>query len=313
MTAQKSRSSLKNAYHQHNYRRQGITLCKQLISLTIEIQKHRGCTLAILSGDHFFQTQLYNIQRDITDHFQQLEDLRREFGKELLELDDTMHIMQEWIGIRRLWNQDTAEENFLLHSNLISGLLTLIWRVAQHSNQLGLSPTQDNLVTFSFNDWLKMIETAAQARGLATHCAVQKNNANEIRSRVRFLHQQMINADQHFQTTLTSFESTQTAKINRAAERAEYALHLKNFLSALSMNFFNTEAPNLSADQIYTLGSHVVSACQQILLASLKYVERTLSPELKSWISGETIGETATENNKNVDQNLELFAEKQPL
>jgi len=275
--------TIREAYQQHLFRQQGIMLCKQLISLVIEIQKHRGCTLAILSGDHFFETQLYGIQRDITDKLRQLDTA----PSALLQASDRDQIIQEWVCLRRLWRKDTVQENFLLHSNLIAGLLKTIWQVTHRARLTGISETQDTLVTFCMRDWLHMIETSAQARGLATHVAVCRSARSDIRSRIRFLYEQMRALDRTFIEHLDDFEARHSTRIKEATERADYRQQLDTFLKQLSLHFCETDKPNIDADSIYTLGSHLVSACQIVLLAAIKLIEKTLSPELAAWVDGD--------------------------
>lgn len=292
-------NSLQTAYQDHLYRRQGLALGKELIKLIIDLQKHRGCTLAILSGDHFFETQLYGIQRDITEQFDRIESLRKEY----LSLEESMHIVQEWVCIRRQWVSDTPEANFLLHSNLISELLKLIWRVVQRSGQLGLQPSHDRLVTLCFKDWLKIIETTAQARGLATHCAVLEHNPPEIRSRLNFLQKQLRELNNQFQTALDECSEDQAQVLTLSIQRVEYHDHLQRFLNALNEDFCQSESPALDADTIYTFGSHAVSACQQILFTTLKRLDSQLSPELKAWVDA---GSYQKSTNSHADNPLSM-------
>ena len=274
-------SFLRKAYEEHLFRRQGLQLCKQLIQLAIEMQKHRGCTLAILSGDHFFETQLYGIQRDITDRLNTIEEFRRDF----LSLDESMHIIQEWICIRRQWSNDTPEENFLLHSNLIAELLKLIRQIVRRAKLLTNSPERSAMVSFCFTAWLTMIETTAQARGLATHCAVKEQCPTEIRSRLKFLHGQLIDLDKQFNATLLEFSPASAKSIKHKADKMDYQTHLERFLGMLE-NDFCKQIPGTDADSVYTSGSHVVSACQQILVCMLKIIENKPSAELENWIAG---------------------------
>lgn len=277
-------NSLHTAYQDHLYRRQGLALAKELIKLIIDLQKHRGCTLAILSGDHFFETQLYSIQRDITEQLEQIEHCRHEY----LGLDESTHILQEWVCIRRQWVNDTPEENFQLHSNLISELLKLIWRVVQRSGQLGMSSSYDRLITLCFKDWLKIIETTAQSRGLATHCAVLEHNPEAIQFRLKFLHRQLQELDEQFQAALDDSPEAQAAALTLYLQRVEYHDHLTRFLGALSEHFCEGKQPALDADTIYTYGSHAVSACQQLLFKTLKYLDKQLSPALRAWVEAGT-------------------------
>ncbi len=276
-------NSVATAFEAHKTRQQGLVLCRLLIDLMLEIQKHRGCTLAVLSGDHFFEMPLLSIQRDITEHFQRFESERREF----LSLTEAQQILQEWVCIRRLWRKDSVAQNFLLHSNLLAELLKLLWLVAQRSGQLGVSERQDELTTLCLRDWPEMIETAAQTRGLATHVAVSGEIEPEILSRVRYLAEQLNLLDTRLNDRIQQLDKEALRAIQVRVESTEYTSHLANFQNSLSLEILNERSAHNKAvdpDHIYTLGSQVVSASHQCLLTGLRLIERALSPELAQWV-----------------------------
>lgn len=278
--------ALHKAFQAHRTRQLGLALCKQLIDLTLEFQKHRGCTLAILSGDHFFETQLFSIQRDITELLQRFEVERREF----LTLAEAKHILQEWVCIRRLWRKDSIQQNFLLHSNLIGELLKSVWVVAQRTEQGSDNARPDELTTLCLRDWPQIIEVAAQARGLATHVAVSQNQDPQIQSRIRFLGAQLTELNAVLLARMKSINHDFACTIEATMVRTEYARHLDEFQHSLEFEILGNRrksARAVDADHIYTLGSHVVSAAHQIMLAGLKRLEKTMSPELTAWVQGQ--------------------------
>lgn len=286
MTHSGNLDSLRAAYQEHLHRRQGLALNRELVKLIIELQKHRGCTLAILSGDHFFETQLYGIQRDITEQFDQIDHL----NNEILSVSEIRQVVQEWVCIRRQWTHDSPEQNFLLHSNLISEALKLVWRVVQRSGLQGFGQEHDLLVRFCFRDWLKMIETTAQARGLATHCAVREATPPELQSRLIFLSKQLAQLDEEFDSTLSSLRPQLARAIAHHSLKVEYSKHIAQFREVLDDKFCSQEKPQYDPDSIYTLGSHAVSACLHVLFTAMKSIETQLSPALTQWVLGELPG-----------------------
>lgn len=282
MNTETSTESIRQAYRDHLCRRQSLQLCKQLIKLAIELQKHRGCTLAILSGDLFFETQVASIQRDITEQLNLIEEDRREF----FSLDESMQIIREWICIRRQWRSDSPEENFLLHSNLIAELLKLIRLISKRSELDSLSTESIAFNRFCLDTWLNMIEIAAQVRGLATHCAVKEETPAEIGSRLKFLKSQLEQIDQQFNETLDSFEDYQIRSIREFTQQLDYHVHLNQLIRYIDDHFRPNQAPGIDVDAVYTAGSHVISDCQQILSKMLRLIENYPDKRLASWIDG---------------------------
>lgn len=283
--------SLKAAYTKHLVRRQSIQLCKELIALVVDIQKHRGCTLAILSGDHFFETQLFSIQRDVTEKLSRVEQLRREF----LPLSDAMSVVGEWVGIRRQWSKDTAEQNFLLHSHLIATLLKYIRVISQQFQIDDLGPEHQNLTTFCFTEAIEMLELSAQARGLSTYCHVTKEPSEEFVSRLKFLHAQMTDSSDSLVKSFDSFGSGTSSKMSLAADNVAYHASFEAFSTAIKRTI-DRSSEDLCADSLYTLGSNVISAMQAILWVALKELEVAMSPALVKWV------EHGAENEDQMDE-----------
>lgn len=274
---------LQSAYRQHIQRRDAIKQSKRLIKLVLELQKHRGCTLAILSGDHFFASQLHGIQREITQLFRDIQ--QQQHGNQLV---DHTGILQEWIVLRQHWPKDEPHENFLHHSNLIARLLTHIWQTCGETLQQDLDAPQQQLARFFLKDWLDMIETCAQARGLATHSAVLGSLSNEIHARIRFLNTQMQALDRGLAQLLPTLLEAHQRKLELRIDNTDYHQHLSDFLRTTQQGL---EARKLDdADLLYRLGSQSVSACQQVLWCALQLLEHCMPQDLQRWISGQQTG-----------------------
>ncbi len=272
---------LHNAYQRHQQRRGAIKLSKLLIKLVLEMQKHRGCTLAILSGDHFFAAQLHSIQREITTLFKQIQ--QHEASKHLQ--DDLQGLLKEWILLRQHWPKDAPHENFLHHSNLIARINHFIWQACGENISGDLAPSSVNLSRFFLKDWLDMIETCAQARGLATHSAVLGSLSDEIHSRIRFLSTQMQARNAGLMDLIATLDEHHAEQLRTRMAHTDYQTHLQTFIQAiedgLSQRWLN------DADWLYRLGSQCVSACQQVLWCALQLLETSLPMALAGWVQGQ--------------------------
>lgn len=275
--------SIQQAYQHQMSRQKALTLCKTTIRLIAELQRHRGCTLAILSGDHFFQTQLIYIQRDITTTLKIFETQANPF----LSKAELQQILREWISIRQQWHKDSPQENFLLHSNLISELTRHIWNILERSNQIEQSQTQDQLLTIGFRCALHIMESAAQARGISTHLSVKQTYDQDMVSRLKFLIDQLLELDAQLSSALKELDPDVSFRIDQAKTRAEYDNHLDDFIENLNAHFIDRQTA-IDADTIYTLGSHLVHSSHRILLSCIKLIEGIVNPTLDAWINGDT-------------------------
>ncbi|MDX1452943.1 MAG: hypothetical protein R3183_10325 [Oleiphilaceae bacterium] len=274
-------ANLQQLYARHTARREAIRSSKHLIKLLLELQKHRGCTLAILSGDHFFATQLHSIQREITELFRSIQ----KNAKSAVQQEDLSNLLKEWVVLRQHWPKDDPHENFLHHSNLIARLLTFIWQSCGERLVQDLDNAQQQLARFFFKEWLDMIETCAQARGLATHSAVIGTLSDEITSRIRFLNTQMEQLDKGLQTLLPTLQNHHQNALLKRMDNTEYAEHLQAFMATTSEGLNRGKLDD--ADSLYRLGSQCVSACQQVLWCALHLLDHCLPQELDAWVSGQ--------------------------
>lgn len=174
---------------------------RQLIGLLADIQRHRACSLAILSGNLSFEPLARSLQRKIRarlDFLDSQNDLR-----DVIEPRQWQYLLNEWHVVGYGWRQDNVLHNFELHAHLIEKLINIVREAGRRildsdscaatRANTRLSPT---LTDFLFFTHLYQLETLGRLRGLGTHlaqaghqdknCIDDKNHCN-IQSRVRFL------------------------------------------------------------------------------------------------------------------------------
>lgn len=267
-------------YQQHRRRLEGITTSKILLDLMLEIQRHRAASLASLGGEIFFENRLWSIQKAITQQLAAL-DLQ---PHELLTKQEQNQLYGEWVTVRSQWQKDTMMQNFLLHNHLIDIILKLNISVCERAGHSQLDDEHQALSDYCMRHLPLLIESAAQARGLATHSAAQNINSAPIMARIRYLITDIKQLDARAQSAIVGSSTESYRIIQQSRVNNKNQLYIDLFLKRLKEHFTETDKPGLLSDEIYSTGSHFIMATYDVLLRAYKLMSKSIDTEMKAWI-----------------------------
>ncbi|MFD2230872.1 hypothetical protein [Alkalimarinus sediminis] len=267
-------------YQQHRRRLDGINNSKKLLDLMLEIQRHRAASLASLGGDLFFENRIVSIQKTTTRH---LATLSRNDEKLLTE-QEIRQLNGEWVTIRSQWQKDSVMQNFLLHSHLIDLILKINSDISQRAGHHYLNDQHKALTLYCLNDLPRLIESTAQARGLATHCAAQKTNSDKIISKIKFLIDEVKAFNSKAQSTIVQCSAEHYRIIQQSRSANNSQRHMETFLRQLSLHFTQHSTPELFSDEIYTSGSQFIMATYDVLLKAYKLMSKSIDGDMQEWI-----------------------------
>lgn len=267
-------------YQQHRRRLDGISSSKKLLDLMLDIQRHRAASLASLGGDLFFENRLFNIQKSISQHLSGLSQNR----EKLLTEQELRQLNGEWVTIRSQWQKDSVMQNFLLHSHLISLILNINNDIGKRAGHNLLDNQHQALSHYCLNDLPRLIEAAAQARGLATHCAAQRTNSGKIASKIDYLIDEIKTLNSRSQATVVQCNAENYRIIQQARSNNSSQCHMSTFIQQLKLHFTEDVAPELFSDEIYTTGSQFIMANYDVLLRAYKLMSKSIDGDMQAWI-----------------------------
>lgn len=279
-TNNKNTIDANNLYQQHKRRIDGISSSKKLLDLMLEIQRHRAASLASLGGDLFFENRLFNIQKSTT---QRLIELNRNTEKLITE-QELRQLNGEWVTIRSQWQKDSVMQNFLLHSHLISLILKINNDISVRAGHTSLDNQHQSLAHYCLNDLPRLIEAAAQARGLATHCAAQKTNSDKIMSKIKYLIDEIKALESKSQVTVVQCSAENYRIIQHARTTNNNQHYMDIFIQQLKLHFTEHNTPELFSDEIYTTGSQFIMATYDVLLRAYKLMGKSIDGDMQEWI-----------------------------
>lgn len=267
-------------YQDHKRRIEGIQLSKALLNLMLEIQRHRAATLAYLGGDIFFENKLWSIQKTCGKI---IDELNQE-TQGLLSKQEIHQLHGEWKTIRSQWQKDSIMQNFQLHSHLIEFILKINTGIAKQIGQAQLSTEYQALSDYGMSHLPQLIEVAAQARGLATHCAALQSNPEELTTRIGYLINSIQSKNERAESTIANSSTEYYQIIQQAKFRYKNDTYLGTFISQLQDHFSDNNGPQIQSEEIYLTGSLFITATHKLQQQATKLMSQHIDDGMKAWI-----------------------------
>ncbi len=147
--------------------RQGAESVQSIQPLVLAMQKHRGLTNMLLSGNTAVRTAIPPVAQQVATTFGKIQANLAAQGDAFAVAEPLAEIRAEWDGLAVKVAGMQSDESFAAHSNLIAKLLALINRVADSAAltrdaDAGIYHLQDVLTAQA----LPLIDALGQARGL---------------------------------------------------------------------------------------------------------------------------------------------------
>ncbi|OZG74274.1 hypothetical protein BTA51_04465 [Hahella sp. CCB-MM4] len=274
-------SKIRQAYERHQERQRCLDLSLQLLELITHVQQHRGATLAILAGDDFFEMRLAAIKPYVLEDLQEVQQLRNN----LITDEVWESLCAEWFTVNYHWRQDSAFHNFELHTHLIQQLLK-IFKDFLHSPLFShLDEMHQPIAKLTLNELPELMETAAQIRGIGTHCLASSLQEKAFADRLGFLCRYFTRSTQHLSamhhlddllpTTHSWYDMMETwGMIEQSIEESMLQ---------------KTPGSSLAADTFFNNNSQLVFQTKQYIKSGFKRLKSATDTELESWINNSSI------------------------
>lgn len=164
----------------------GLLQIKGLKTLIVSIQKHRGMTSGIISGDDSLKADLAVVSSNI----------RLEVNK--LQKEQDLNDNERWLGFLEHWEKLqsqaltlTPDNCFKQHTLLISNLLYLLEDKAEQQLLSATYTPNFSYVGVLWRELLHVSECIGQARALGTSVLASEQCTSVAKIRLTFLHQKI--------------------------------------------------------------------------------------------------------------------------
>lgn len=243
---------------QHTRRIHLLHRLRQLLSL---LQKHRGLSAGILSGDKSLSADRAVIQQEIQSLLKgaQTEQV-------LLAPFERWHTLTEHWGRLQANQQLDVRACLLQHHQLIRTLLFLIEDLAEASHLAASHPELEYL-PWVWKGLLPSAEWAGQARALGTAVSAKGCSTPAERIRLRFLCQQLREESSHTLQRLKAQPDLQKSLLPAQAA-------LQQFLWTLETQILQENGPPLNAKEFFALATQAIESLLAIADDALTHALR---------------------------------------
>ncbi|QIR15601.1 hypothetical protein [Shewanella aestuarii] len=247
----------------------GIALIKGLKKLIVLLQKHRGITAGIVSGDKSMQLLLGDVRSTIR---QQMNDLQLVSG--LIQHERWLIFLEHWQKLQPKSLIISVDNAYKQHTLMISNLLFLI---EDKSNEHLLSA--DYLSDFPHIDlvWRELLHAAeciGQARALGTSAAAANHCTSLVQVRLNFLYQKIENSQ------LLIFErvaqSRYTLDMALQSQLGEAQERVSDLTRMIKQHILTQAKIVIPPQAFYDLASDALDAFIAVFDAQVARLEQTL-------------------------------------
>lgn len=193
-------------------RRNVVALTQQFLKLMSDLQQHRGLTTSIIAGNSGFEKQWAQVTLRMDRRLLYIGTWDSVI--EHIVPGGMQGVRQEWQIIRADWRDETALQNFELHTHLISKLQQLVRQISRwlgdshgSSTDARLPRMDRRIFDFTFQSLTGHIENLAMLRGLSAYAMSVGNPGSELLARMEFL----IKNTRLFQRDLRAFSADLSA------------------------------------------------------------------------------------------------------
>lgn len=263
--------------------RMGLKQIRPYLELLPLLQRHRGLSNAVLSGDESFKSELQQTQIKIDALFGQIDEQTKTVQHESFARPEIAALRQKWQSLKGIEAGDGAAKVLQARSAMINDLVAVIRLIATESSLLfDPNPSSHYLVTLLGDELPRLSETIARARDLSTGFAAKKT----------------MNADERTQLSVSTVLSSaavpnvnaayRVALKDRASIHAQLAapnkslLAIEPYLQMLNTAFLNALTIKSDPKETFAAGTVVVNQIMQFATAILPVVDDMLERRIDS-------------------------------
>ncbi len=215
-----------------------------LRSLLSDLQRHRGLSNGLLSGDK-------SLRADVTATCDRLDRHIAQAGAfSTTHVDSWQAIFRQWHTLRNVQGRDPSV-NLMAHNHIIRDTIFLIEDIYAEEDLCADKEELSYLVCI----WHEVVQTAewsGQARALGTGIAASQQSSAAQRVRLRFLHQKIGELSEVAFAHLSQ-------RFGDDKKLAECRQAVNRFMGYLESDLLSTETPNIEPKQYFDQATSAIN------------------------------------------------------
>lgn len=236
---------------------QGVLWLQAMRMLITHIQRHRGLSSGVLSGDQKLRPQLEEIQLQVSRDFDQISGV----GDWIKAHSGWISITQHWARLAGNLPRLKVDRNMDQHNKLIKNILVLVDEIAIQHHLSSHNGFRSNI----WHELLTLAELVGQVRAVGTVIAAHADDEDRL----------VINSRKELQALVQEILATLESQACRQGLDSELLQDILNFLSFVDTCLIG-EGPMVTASSYYDAASKVVDLIFERFDEELSVVNRRL-------------------------------------
>ena len=276
-------SEIDSQIEQTNRARHGLAQIQPCLTLLPLLQRHRGLSNGILSGEGAFNVEWSKNQGEIDRAFAALDDQAKSVRGEYFAAEKLLALRQKWNALKSIDAEVGAAKAFQARSAMINDLLNVIRAIAIESSLVfDTNNSSFHLVALLSDKLPRLQETIAQARDLSAGLAAKKSMNADERSQLSILAMLGVAALPDAGAVL-AVAIKDTPKLDaRLSVVAKSLLSIDPYVQSLNATFLNALTIKSTATETFALGTGVVEQLARFNNAVLPAIDDLLQQRIET-------------------------------
>lgn len=305
-TDSKMQAYLQAVCEEYRRRSDAYSLITQINQIIKTVQKHRGYTIGLLSGDESYRERFEQLQTALQKRLHVLE-IYGQYTGGLITENDKSNLNFCWQTIANNWQEDNINESLELHSHFVEVLLSLKNTISTDLSQGILDSLDDEYLPSGIKDVManypktlpklevldftgrflpENIEVIGKLRALSTHMATTPNNSDSDLRKLRFLVETL--RDNIAKLRVTANRLTELCQKDYPALKliTQTEIHLELLLSLIENSILSGASTNQSdGRQLFIKATFIIDQYWTVVNKGFEMMQQWHDAEFDYWLA----------------------------
>ena len=272
---------------QRNY----LVLLSHMALMLLEMQTHRGASMAMLSGGNEFIFTVIGAKRRVISCIHFIDNFSVQIGDEK-KGDSWSQIKSEWKALNQQLQSDDCVSNFEFHSHLIDGLINMMMEVSKKVGETRLFEAKSSsfhegrarhlLLHICLKLMPCLVENIAKLRGLSTYLCVTGQADERVVSRLASLQQKINKNKEDLRQACKALPQASFSEVPALGAILLHEHKLGQLQRLVQSKVMDVARMELDGGRLFSMATETIEAYYQVMVDGLACFQQDLQ---RCWLA----------------------------